>query len=57
MLGAIIAISILVMATFGISVFCLHKYFQIKKIREIYEGYIIDLIEEVNRYKDEDFND
>jgi len=54
---ATIIIGIFAGTAIGISFFCLRKIKEIANIRDIYEGYIIDMIEELQRYRDEDSND
>ena len=53
---AIIIIGIFAGTAIGISFFCLRKIKEIANIRDIYEGYIMDMIEELKDYRDENYH-
>lgn len=53
---AYIVIGIFAAVAIGIAAYCLRGLKQIENIRDLYEDYIIDLIEELKRYR-EDYND
>jgi len=53
---AIIIVAIFAGAALGIAAYCLRGLKQIENIRDLYEDYIIDLIEELERYREDNNN-
>lgn len=51
-----ILLAIISGAALGIAIYCIRGLSEVRNIRDIYESYIIDLIEELNEYRDEDSN-
>ena len=49
-----LVISVAVGVAVGISVYCLRGFREISKIKELYEEYLTDLIEELEVYRNED---
>lgn len=54
---ATIVIAIFAGIAFGIAAYCLKGLRDIKNIRDLYEDYIIDLIKELDGYRNENYND
>ena len=53
---AIIILIIISGVALGIAIYCMRGLLEMRNICDIYESYIIDLIEELDNYRDEDSN-